>query len=399
MLHRGASGQILAWAWQRDTRNGLREDEWTWSFAARVLAPTLEAAGATVLMLRERDPSDVGAWVDDADAGFHVDGSASFEPASQSWGTGARRLDDTAHAVWEVPPLPAGSYRVYARWVSTPSHAAEARYTVTSRSRTDVWTVDQRLHGGVWWPIGEVALDDGESAHIRLDGSGGTLSADAVRVGGGRDAPPSQSAAPFFELAPIHRQASLGGPPWLQWLDAGEQSSDIRFRARWSSWLSAGGEEAVYLSIHTNAGHGHGTELYTGVESAPPMPRQPVSEALGESLFAALGPATAAVASGWRVAPPRDGDFSEISPRWQQLPSALVEVGFHDSASDAARLRDPAFCNAFAEGLRDGIIRWRMQRGGQAERQEGPPGPDAETLFPPEPPPGPPDDVGESVDE
>ncbi len=361
LLHRTADGRPLAWSWQRDPRYGVREDEWTGDFVVEDLAGRLEQAGATVVTLRERDPRSVGFLVDDADAGFAVEGSGGWAGADQAWGPGWRDLEDTARATWSFTAPGSGVWRVYARWVSSPDRSAEARYTVRSPTRDEVWTIDQRRHGGIWWPIGTVELAEGQNAEVLLDGAGGRLSADAVRIGGGSWAPgPGYEVAPLAEIAPIHRQSSLGGPASLLWLDDGSESSDIRFRARWATWASPTPEEAIFLSIHTNAGRGRGSEIYAGVERDPPLDPQPGSLSLAGAIVEALPAHLRLVAPGWPVDAVRLGDFSEVSPRWQHLPSALIEVGFHDHPTDARFLRDPAFRGAYAEALVDAVARWRM---------------------------------------
>nr|MBA2319862.1 N-acetylmuramoyl-L-alanine amidase [Deltaproteobacteria bacterium] len=303
--------------------------------------------------------------VDDGDAGFSVEGGATWAGAALAWGPGALELDDTARATWALPTSHTGTRRVYARWVAGPDRASEARYTVTSASGTDIWTVDQRHHGGVWWPLGEVTLAEGDTARVTLDGAGGRLSADAVRIGGGSFSPgPTYEVAPISEVAPIHRQATLGGPAELLWLDDGTESSDIRFRARWASWLSPPPEEAIYLAIHTNAGRGRGSEVYAGVETNPPMSALPESLSLAASVIGALPGRLEAVVPGWPIDPVGLGNFSEVSPRWQRLPAVLVEVGFHDHPTDARWLKDATFRAAYAEALVDGVIDWR--RGGVA---------------------------------
>ena len=57
---------------------------------------------------------------------------------------------------------------------------------------------------------------------------------------------------------------------------------------------------------------------------------------------------------------PRLRDFSEISPKWQHLPSVLLEVGYHDTVADARQMEDAAFRQAFADGIRDGLVAWRL---------------------------------------
>ena len=40
LLAKNAAGEVITWGWQRDIRNGMREDEWTSAFVIDDLAPT-----------------------------------------------------------------------------------------------------------------------------------------------------------------------------------------------------------------------------------------------------------------------------------------------------------------------------------------------------------------------
>jgi hypothetical protein len=112
---------------------------------------------------------------------------------------------------------------------------------------------------------------------LRTDG---VASADGVQLGGGTFAPfvpelGGLAPAPWFEVAAVHQLPQLGGPESLLRLDDGNLISDMRFRARWTSWLTAPDDDVVFVSLHTNAGGGRGTMLFYGVDSdtSPSTPR------------------------------------------------------------------------------------------------------------------------------
>lgn len=357
-------GRLLqggVWDFQRDAFYGNREDLWTAAFVAEHLAPALEAAGAKVVTLRERDVHAERVIVDDADAAFVADPMATPDTNPDAWGGGARVLPAGALARWTLEAPASGRFVVYARWTSAPDRAHEARYTLTRDSGSDARLVDQRHHGTAWWPLGEVELLAGERLEVCLDADVGTLSADAIRLGGGVASPgPGWAEAPAWEVAPIHRREMLGGPDSLAWLDDGQAISDIRYRARWATWVAGQDPGAVYLSVHTDSDHGagRGTTVFAGVESSPRMRSTPTSLRLSRAVRDEIAAAIAPLDPRWLVRPVQPGDFSEISPKWNQLPSLLLEVGFHDHRRDAERLADPVFKAAVAGAIRDGVLAW-----------------------------------------
>jgi hypothetical protein len=85
----------------------------------------------------------------------------------------------------------------------------------------------------------------------------------------------------------------------------------------------------VFLSLHTNAGGGRGTMLFYGVDTdtSPATPARPADVALAAQVHAALKQRLPAAVPGWRVNAPRPGNYSEISPFWNDAPGLLVETG------------------------------------------------------------------------
>lgn len=358
---------VVGWGWQRDTQNGLREDQWTAAFSADLLAPALESRGATVLSLRERDRHATAVLADDADPTFFSSRPGAPVPAALAEGTGSTLLAPDAWCRWTLTAPETGAWYLYTRWTAAPEHDPAASYVVHAESGARRTDVDQRRHDGMWWPIGRLQLNAGEQVTVTLQGSGaGSLSADAVRLGGGTfqlDDPRLGAAdpVPWFEVATSQHLPHLGGPEELLWLPDGARISDMRFRARWTAWASDPADEAVFLSVHTNAGSGNGTIVFYGVDpdAVPAVPARPRSKSLGAALASQLKTSLRTVASTWQVDEARPGNYSEISPYWSDVDGAIIELGFHDKASDARRLLDPAFQQAAVTGIVDAVQAWR----------------------------------------
>jgi N-acetylmuramoyl-L-alanine amidase len=362
LVQRTASGAFLTWDWQRDARYGMREDVWTAEFSDFDLAPALEKLGASVLTLRERDHNPVRALVDDGGPGFSFEGGLLRETDLLAYEGSSSVITVGGSATWTLTAPADGRYLVQTRWVAAEDREPDARYTITRGDDQLVKFVDQRRHGGIWWPLGEVDLVAGEQVTVTLEGIYGALSADAVKIGGGMASPgPGLAEAPAWEVAPIHRWPEPGGPERLLHLEDGGLISDIRFRAQWASWVAAQDRDVAYLSIHTNAGRGHGTSVFVGYESRPRLDPSVDGERLAREVHRAIDERKRDWA--WENRHLERGDFSETSPKWNANPATLIEAGFHDNPRDAKRLLDARFRHDLAAAIADGVVRFRQREG------------------------------------
>lgn len=368
LLHRrNHDGDPIAWGRQRDRRFGMVEDDWTADFVAFDLAPALEAAGATVIALRERDRNPEERLVDDHGENFHAFAPGPRVVDDAAVGGSALRLRPGGAATWTTTAPADGHWYAYARW--SPDEALDplAIYTVRLGDTVREVVVDQRDHGHHWWPLGDACLPAGAPIEVTLTGSGGSpLSADAIRLGGGTfriELPWSGEIRehPFWEVSMAHQLDRLGGPHLAEYESCGNVVSDMRLRPHWATWASPPGEDAVYLSIHTNAapwGRADGLTVFYGVDRNPPAAAEARSVALAEALERAVHATVSAGDPGYRTRGVEPGDYSEVSPVHNRLPSALLELGFHTDRQDAARLQTQAFKDAAAAGIVEGLVAW-----------------------------------------
>ena len=88
----------------------------------------------------------------------------------------------------------------------------------------------------------------------------------------------------------------------------------------------------------------------------------PRSEALGDQIVSGLARATGDLHKRPRL----KADFSVL--RAADIPSVLVELGFMSSATDRARLTDPAWRASAADGIRAGLQAWARSDALEAQR-------------------------------
>jgi N-acetylmuramoyl-L-alanine amidase len=164
-----------------------------------------------------------------------------------------------------------------------------------------------------------------------------------------------------------HQVDRLGGPDWIDSFDCGRPVSDMRMRPHWASWAAESDEEAIYVSIHTNAsprGRPKGLTAFYGVDSTPPTPADPESVRLATLLDRHVYQTVRARDRGYLNRGTLPGDYSEISPVHNTLPAALLEMGFHDNPEEAKRLQTRQYREDAARGIVDGVIEWRQSRAG-----------------------------------
>jgi hypothetical protein len=254
------------WEWQRARVFTTVEDLLPFAFLHTDLVPMLERAGATVLLPRERDTQrrevvvdndtpgsgydETGRW-NDSGPGFahrppYGDGVNPFALGTHR--TTLAGSADLRRARW-TPDIPeAGLYAVAVSYAAAPDRTEHAVYTVRHAGGETRFAVNQRIGGGTWVHLGTFRFEAGTAGSVSLTGSGGdgqTVSADAVRFGGGVgtvERGGATSGRPrFVEAARYHLQAA--GAPAHVYNVTGQPDQDYRddyqSRGEWVNWLRA----------------------------------------------------------------------------------------------------------------------------------------------------------------
>lgn len=400
------------WTTQRGNTNDIVEDLVSAEAIDQLLTTYLENAGATVFTVRERDMNpqmvivdaqaggatsgegegaygETGAWQDSGSGGF-AGGLAPYVEGENPFALGASRVtlvapSATAVATWSFTVPSAGDYRVYAAWVAGPNRAPDAHYVVTHAGGESHFRVDQRRHGSTWVSLGRFHFDRAGALALSNDSAaaGSYVSADAVRVGGGMgDAArgngtivpnTSTSGRPRWEENARYHIQFTGAPQSVYRYASDERSDDVGARSRYAAWQNEVGEDAVYVAWHTNApspGVGTSTFVYgpnppdgtydfTGAAGSDDLGRL-LHDEVSSDLKAAIDP-------NWRDRGFYSAYFGELRKSYNpEMPSALCEVAFHSTASDAAYLKEPKVRMVAARAFYQAITRYFAERDGLA---------------------------------
>jgi len=355
--------------------------------ANQFLTRYLENAGAAVYTARERDMTDAmgiadndGAGYSESGAGF-ANGPAGFADAAP-WANGEDPFNEGttrtfpatggATATW-TPAVPDdGVWAVYVTWDSAPGNATDAHYRLTHPGGVIDRSFDQTTHGSTWQYVETLWLPAGVgglTVELIGDSAGGTLSADAVRVGGG--------------MGDVSRRGDFSGRPrweeganeYVQWNGAptsvydpggSGNGTDVTARSRWAAWEHPAAEDAVYLSWHSNAGGGTGTVTltYDGNSGSATAGSTTFAQTLQDDLVDTI---RALWDSGWSDRGTYGGGFGELNPVANpEMPAALVELGFHDHPDDTALLKEPRFRRDASRAMYQAVVRYFAERDGVA---------------------------------
>ena len=387
------SESLDRFALQRGNNHDSVEDFHNPEGANEFLIPLLENAGASVFTTRERDPSPLMAIADNDGEGYSETGSGFVDAALgfaetgpwdygedpfNSGSTRAFPANGDGVATWQPEVPEDGYYVVYVSWDSDSGNSPSALYQISHPGGTYERRFDQRVHGSTWQYVDRLWLTEGFSLTVELvaDGGTGMLNADAVRIGGGQDdirRHGDVTGRDRWESGAIQYVQYNGAPTSVYDPYGDGDGSDPSSRSRWADWEHPSGEDAVYLSWHSNAGGGTGTSTFTSSQSSS---MYSASKALGGLVHGELVDAIRVLwDSDWTDRKLNEANFSEVNPSHNdEMPAVLVELAFHDHVQDIELLKDPRFRWDASRAMVRGIVQYFADQDGTTAR------------FQPEPP-------------
>jgi N-acetylmuramoyl-L-alanine amidase len=360
---------------QRGTSNGIVEDFTTAESVDYFLMGYLYNAGANVWSVRERDVNTNEIIIDNdvppsgyTETGIWSDGSVAGYGGTYRVATANAAENATASYLPNLTQ--SGLYWVSVRCIAGTNRATDVSYTVIHSGDTSLVKVNQEIHGETWVYLGQFYFTSGTTNKITISNisaeAGQAIIADAVRLGGGIGATidclnttqPASGRARFEESA--RQYARYQGHPVCV--------EDVTVRPKYSEYeLSKGTaseiNNAVFVSWHTNAGGGTGTETYSynGLGAGRPNItlgsvdlRNFIHNQVVADIRALWKPA-------WADRGVKTENFGELR-ELNTIPGTLVELAFHDLAADATDLKHPEFRRIAARAIYKGILKFFNNR-------------------------------------
>ena len=405
------------WEWQRAGLFRTVEDIFTQSFVTQFLAPMLENAGAYVMMPRERDLNP-DEYIVDNDPGCSTSRTAGSFTSEGRWSTFGKGFADVTEAIadtlnpflagtslksgkrgdaraeWTAQIRKEGDYAVYVSYRSFPESSENAHYSIYHSGGSSDYMVNQKMGGGTWIYLGTFHFGAGSTARVSLSAGegGGILSADAVRIGGGRG---NIARGPAEEISGLPR--SLEGSRYcLQWYGApqkiwhpwNEEENDYRddysSRGLWTGWVSGGSSMNrkekglgipldLALAFHTDAGTALrdstvGTlVLYSssneGNKLLPSGEKMATSREFAELVQSqVVNDIRTAWNPEWRRRETKDRAYMET--RGPACPSMILELLSHQNFNDMKAGLDPGFRFLASRAVYKGILKYLSNRYG-----------------------------------
>lgn len=412
------------WSWQRARLMGTVEDLFTTGFVNPLLAPMLEDAGATVVMPRERDTSEVEIIVDfDASSPgssySETQGRNKWTTAGSTTGfrlpegpltgrdnpfrAGSIRQISTvkdaskaSSAVWTADIPERGDYAVYVSYASLPNSATDATYRVTSMRGTEEFQVNQNMAGGTWVYLGTFPLDKGTAPVVTLlnvtDGHDGTVvTADAVKIGGGmgsvargRAEDAGVSGYPRFTEGARYwlQYAGIPSSVWSVAEGDNDYEDDLKSRGKWVNYLAGGSKVLpgvdglgvpvdLAFALHTDAGVTSDPALTVGT--------LPIVSTAGSWLGDGRSRQASVTLANFVTDQIVDDIWHTFDPSWSrrklrdkpyheakepQVPTMLLELLSHQNFADMRLGLDPAFRFLVSRSIYKGILKYLHQTSG-----------------------------------
>lgn len=407
------------WAWQRSRLMGTVEDLFPQGFVIPYLIPMLEDAGAYVLTPRERDVTDVEVIADaDGDHKSYSEKNGKYKwdnlketkgyapakgvlkgtenPFQAGTVRGVRSVTDPdkeSKAVWNAEIPHDGEYAVYVSYASLPESCTDARYTVRSQRGDEEFVVNQTMGGGTWVYLGTFPFAKGTSPVVELTNlsstDGKTVTADAVRIGGGmgnvaRGSDGEVSGYPRWCEGARYWLQNAGFPSSVYSVSGGtnDYEDDLKSRGKWVNYLAGGsrtlpGEPGLGIPVdlsfafHTDAGTT--SDPYTTIGTMPIVSTS--GDPLGTGKSRTTSRRYAEIVADqvvndirtlhdplWNQRNLRDKGYNEAKePR---VPAMLIELLSHQNYADMRLGLDPQFRFDVSRAIYKGILRYLHEQKG-----------------------------------
>ncbi len=387
-----------SWKYQRPALFAAIEDLNMFDYAYNYLIPMLENAGAIVISPRERsvqraeiiadnDLSHKGSsvkqisgnWRKEQGGFLRIDKITDENP--QTKGT-YLVADGDAEIDFRLQLPDKGKYGVTISYKALPTNKSKVTYTIYHKGGVSEVEVNQRIMGSTWVYLGEWEFDN--EARVTLSGSGtGTITADAVRFGGGMGSVErggSVSGVPRWAEGARYYMQYSGVPESVYKVGEIEAAKnpkrnapkeqdyvdDYKSRGDWVNWLRTTQKAPVDLAIGIHSNSGSNDTIF-GTLTIHYTEKQKGTLDNGNSKFASRDFADMVLTQivddiralhtpGWTRRSLYDKTYAEISR--PNIPSILVEMFSHQDSIDMSYATNPTFKFDMSRAIYKGILKF-----------------------------------------
>ena len=373
------------WRLQRGVGNEMNEDYGNLD-QLNFFAMYCFNAGATVVSFRPLGHQTNEVVLDNDDAAVTYTGTWNNSSSTYFFGSpgdvpyrfASLSAAESATATY-TPAIPyAGFYPVYT-WVLAGSDRGDQLYRIRHTGGESLVRVPHHMVGNGWIYLGEYYFNAGTSpsagsvvvSNLRGSATGSVVIADAIRFGNGMgtvdrgtgvsDYPREDESMRYWIQANLSQGQSTslydgtGDDESDSWSAPPKMSAEMNRQAAGDIY------DRIHISFHSNAGGGRGT---VALITSDPTPNQAdLANIIGGEVnddLVALG--SPPLETTWfnKTTHTYTGGYSEIDGSLfdYEMPATIVEVAFHDSATDALLMRDAKARAAVGRASMHGVIKF-----------------------------------------
>ena len=347
-------------------------------------------AGAIVASMRPLGQQTNEVVLDNDDAGVTFAGSWTASTSTVFFGSpgdvpyryASLAATETATATYTATIPVAGYYPVYT-WVRHGTDRGDQLYRIRHTGGESQYRVPHHLVGNGWVYLGEYYFDAGSNAasgsvvisNLRGSTNGSVVIADAIRFGNG--------------MGSVNQGGGVSGYPreeescryWIQSNFGQGQSASIynasdsdehdswhappRMSVEMTETNGTSFFKRIHISFHSNAGGQRGT---VGLITGTSTPNQAaLAQLCGSTVNDELvGLGSPPLEFAWNDRGTNitySGGYSELSNNnfVNVMDATIIEVAYHDDATDAALLRDPRARGAVGRAAMHAVVKYMNQ--------------------------------------
>lgn len=377
------------WRLQRGVGNTMNEDYGNLD-QLNFFAAYCFNAGATVVSFRPLGHQTNEVVLDNISAAVTWAGSWSDSVGSPWFGGAADAVHyrfaslaatETATATY-TPAIPvAGIYPVYC-WTRHGPDRGDQLYRIRHTGGETQIRIPHHMVGNGWVYLGEYHFNAGANSaagsvvisNLRGTSQGSVVIADAIRFGNGMGSVDQGGGVSGYpredENMRYWVKAGLGQGQATSFYDgSGTDEQDSwsapgKMTAEMNRQESGTTNDRIHISFHSNAGGGRGA---VGLITGTPTENQALlAQLCGQEVNVNLrnyGSPPLEFAWSTRTTYTYTGGYGEITGSYlnYEMDTTIVEVAFHDDASDAAIMRDPKGRSAIARSTLHAVVKFLNQ--------------------------------------
>ena len=350
-------------------------------------------AGAIVASMRPLGQQTNEVVLDNVSAGVTFAGSWADSispvyfgnPGDVPYRYAALAATETATASY-TPSLPVSGYYPVYTWVRHGADRGDQLYRIRYTGGETLYRVPHYLVGNGWVYLGEYYFNAGSNAangsvvisNLRGSTNGIYVIADAIRFGNGMGSVNRGGGVSGYsreeESCRYWIQANLGqGQSASLYVTGGTDEQDSwsappRMSVEMTETNGTSFFQRVHLSFHSNASANGTSRGAEGLITSVPTPNQAVlarlcGQTVNDELVALGSPPLEYAWYNQGTNTTFSGGYSELSNNnfVNVMDGTIIEVAYHDNATDAALLRDPRVRGAVARAAMHAIVKYLNQ--------------------------------------